>query len=278
MSFAALFPNMPDIKIVDVGASDIGNGEAYHMLVDAGLASVVGFEPNQEACEKLNKNNRDGRCRFLPYFIGDGNPAVFHETNWVATGSLYPPNTPLLEKFQNLAELVTPVAQHKVQTTRLDDIAEIERIDFLKMDIQGAELMALKNAEQKLKETLVIDVEVEFVELYKGQPLFADVDQYLRSQGFVFHCFNPCPSGRAFKPLQSKEDINATVRQQLWSDVVYVRDWMNLDRLTEEQHYLYATLIHVLFGSIDLAHLVLRHLDQVTGANLSKRYLEQVLG
>jgi FkbM family methyltransferase len=278
MFLSTLLPDMPEIQIVDVGASDLGEGEDYQKLIDAGMARVIGFEPDEKACQHLNESKQGGRNRYLPYFIGDGQPALYHQTNWVATGSLFPPNTPLLEKFQKLAELVVPVAQHDVQTTRLDDIAEIERIDFLKMDIQGAELMALKNAEQKLKDTLVVNVEVEFVELYKGQPLFADVDQYLRSQGFQFHCFNGAPSGRAFKPLMPTEGIHQSIRQHLWSDVVYVRDWMKLDLLTQQQLHIYATLVHQLYTSVDLAHLVLKHADAVYGGDVAGRYLKTILG
>jgi hypothetical protein len=71
---------------------------------------------------------------FFPHFAGDGGPAIFHETNWALTGSLYQPNSRLLEKFQSLADVVTPVATHHVSTTRLDDIAEVSDIDFIKID------------------------------------------------------------------------------------------------------------------------------------------------
>jgi len=37
---------------------------------------------------------------------------------------------------------------------------------------------------------VLIQTEVEFVELYKGQPMFADVDIFLRASGFQFHTLN----------------------------------------------------------------------------------------
>ncbi len=125
--------------------------------------------------------------RFFPLFVGDGGPAIFHETNWAPTGSLYEPNTRLLEKFQNLAEVVTPVAQHPVDTTRLDDIAEIGDIDFIKIDVQGSELTVLQNAARVLSTAVLIQTEVEFVEIYKGQPMFADVDTSARQRLPVPH-------------------------------------------------------------------------------------------
>ena len=155
------------IRIVDIGASDGGYSPSYQPLIDVGLASLIGFEPDKEACEVLNKKNQKNSV-YYPYFVGDGEAATFYETNWVLTGSLYPPNTPLLEKFQNLSEVVTLKEEHPVQTHRLDDIAEINGADFLKMDIQGSELKVLENATNLLETTLVLQVEVEFVELYKG--------------------------------------------------------------------------------------------------------------
>jgi hypothetical protein len=42
--------------------------------------------------------------------------------------------------------------------------------------------MALENANTALATVGVVQCEVEFVELYQDQPLFADVDKFLRSQ------------------------------------------------------------------------------------------------
>ena len=43
------------IRIVDIGASDGDYSPSYQPLIDVGLASLIGFEPNKEACEVLNK-------------------------------------------------------------------------------------------------------------------------------------------------------------------------------------------------------------------------------
>ena len=45
-----------------------------------------------------------------------------------------------------------------------------------------------------------MQTEVEFVPLYKKQPLFAEVDIALRELGFVFHRFGGM-AGRTMKPL-----------------------------------------------------------------------------
>lgn len=273
-SLAELLAPAPAIEVVDVGAA-LGERPPYQSLVEAGLARVTGFEPNAAECERLNASY-GGRHRFFPHFVGDGLPATMHETNWVLTGSLFEPNTPLLSKFQSLAELVTPVARHPVQTRRLDDIPEIERIDLLKIDVQGAELSVFQNATRLLAGTLVIQTEVEFNELYKGQPLFADVDACLRAQGFQFHTFAGI-AGRAFKPLVVSNNVNQPLRQYLWADAIYVRDWMHLDALDAAALARYALLAHDVLGSYDLAHLVLAELDRRDAGTRAAHYLQRLM-
>jgi FkbM family methyltransferase len=274
-SLFEFFPEEFQISILDVGAA-LAERPPYQSLVDAGRGKICGFEPNREACEKLNRDYGNSH-RFFPFFVGDGQPATFHETNWALTGSLYEPNSRLLEKFQNLAEVVTPIAVHAVETTRLDDIVEIGDIDFIKIDVQGSELAVFKNASRTLSSALLIQTEVEFVELYKGQPMFADVDTFLRTSGFQFHTLNGF-SGRAFKPLIANGDVNSAFRQALWSDALYVRDWMHLDDLCEEKLRNYAILAHDVLRSYDLAHLVLSALDRKTGGNRSHLYLRRLSG
>jgi FkbM family methyltransferase len=269
-SLLELFPEDFQIYILDVGAA-LTEQPPYKSLVDAGRGKIFGFEPNRQACEQLNREYGNTH-RFFPLFVGDGRPAIFHETNWAQTGSLYEPNSRLLEKFQNLAEVVTPIAVHPVDTTRLDDIAEISDIDFIKIDVQGSELAVFKNASRALSSALLIQTEVEFVELYKGQPMFADVDTFLRARGFQVHTLNGF-AGRAFKPLVANGDVNSAFRQALWSDAIYVRDWMRLHDLSEAKLRNYAILAHDVLRSYDLAHLVLSALDSRTGGNRAEQYL-----
>lgn len=273
-SMLEYFPEGFLINILDVGAA-LSERPPYQALVDAGRARVMGFEPNAQECERLNQAYGEPH-HFYPHFVGDGKQATFHETNWALTGSLFPPNTPLLEKFQNLAEVVTPVAEHAVSTTRLDDIGQIDDVDFIKIDIQGGELAVFRNALRLLPGTLLIQTEVEFVELYKGQPMFADVDNFLRGNGFQFHCFAGF-GGRAFKPLVRNKDVNRGVRQLLWADAFYVSDWMRLDELPVIKLQKYAVLAHDLLMSFDLAHLVLSALDRKTGSSLAEAYLQRLV-
>ncbi len=107
------------------------------------------------------------------------------------TSSLYPPNTAMLEKFQQLGEVTRVVRTERVRTQRLDDLAEVADADWLKMDVQGADLSVIKGAQRVLREVVMVQSEVEFVPLYLGQPLFAEVDQAMRRSGFSSHPISP---------------------------------------------------------------------------------------
>jgi hypothetical protein len=100
---------------------------------------------------------------------------------------LFEPNEALADKFQNLGELLRVVGTRTLETRRLDDFAETTGADFLKIDVQGGELLVLQGALERLRDVLVVHTEVEFLPLYKKQPLFADIDSFLRAQGFAFH-------------------------------------------------------------------------------------------
>ena len=76
-------------------------------------------------------------------------------------------------------------------TTISDWAAEnnIKKIDVVWMDIQGAELEALKGMGSLIKTIRDIHLEVEFRPVYLGQPLFDEIDEFLKEFGFKFVCF-----------------------------------------------------------------------------------------
>jgi hypothetical protein len=99
---------------------------------------------------------------------------------------------------------------------------------------------------------LVVHTEVEFVPLYRGQPLFADVDTFLRAQGFQFHTFTGL-ARRYIAPLSSPRDKPNGVNQMVWADAVYMRDPLSWPQLAPERRLMLAALMHNLYGSVDVA-------------------------
>ena len=272
----SIIAELPRLKIVDVGAMTLGeDSDPYSPLLRALRCEVVGFEPLEDECDKLNRSAGEGRS-YLPFVIGDGSDQTFYECSAPMTSSLLEPNTALLGMFHGLEELVRVVSTRPVRTRRLDDIPQAKGADLLKVDVQGAELMVFQGAAALLREVLVIHTEVEFVPIYKDQPLFADIDAFLRSQGFVLHKLHGV-SGRIFKSIPFVGNDHASINQFLWSDAVYVRDFMTFDRLPPAQLLKLAAILHENYGSHDLAAVALQAHDRNSGGDLHARYLRRLM-
>ena len=66
---------------------------------------------------------------------------------------------------------------------------DVIKPDFVKLDTQGTELYILEGMQHTLKRAIFgVEVEVEFIEMYKNQPLFNEVDIFMRKLGF--HLFD----------------------------------------------------------------------------------------
>jgi FkbM family methyltransferase len=261
------------INIVDIGASLIGDEAPYYQaLIDSGHARLFAFEPDEAALAVLRERFPAPHVCF-PHFVADGNDAIFHETSWYATGSLFEPNMPLLERFNDLAELTRLLARHPVKTVRLDDLDAVRDIDFLKVDAQGAELMIFENALRVLNETSIVQTEVSWVEMYKGMPTIGDIDRMLRAADFQWHT-RLGGGGRAFRPWLNPNTSQNGFQQELWNDVVYVRNWMQFARVTPDKLTKLAVVLHELYGSYDLAHVALAAADTQSGSDRAQRYGE----
>ncbi|HZU41007.1 MAG TPA: FkbM family methyltransferase, partial [Solirubrobacteraceae bacterium] len=124
---------------------------------------------------------------FLPHALGrEAAEVSFHVCRWPVASSVYEPNPAVLEDFPLAAALMTVTERRRLATVPLDDVCAREGVaaDCLKVDVEGAELDVLRGAQSTLAGALVLDVEVEFDELFRGQPLFADVDGFLRERGW----------------------------------------------------------------------------------------------
>lgn len=73
-------------------------------------------------------------------------------------------------------------------STTIDDLVEkyfpVANVALLVLDIQGAELLALKGSHKTLKKVEFIFIEVSTAKLYKNQALFNDISKFLSEFGF----------------------------------------------------------------------------------------------
>lgn len=181
---AALASSLPEpLTVVDVGCR-WGPAELWRKLPNVRL---FGFDPDAAECERLNQS-AGPLARFVPTALGaSAGTAELHLAAEPACSSLFPPDGELAKDRPGLA-LTNEVGRTQIQIDALDawlDREGVERVDFLKIDTQGSELQVLKGASGALATAAAVEVEVEFNPIYLGQPLFSEVDSFLREQGFV---------------------------------------------------------------------------------------------
>jgi len=266
--------DIPKIEILDIGAM-LTTNNWYDSLVENNAASVIGFEPNPAEFDRLCKEGPDG-CTWLPYFLGDGSEATFYQTRFPGCSSLYVPDPSVIDLFQTIGA-GTPagnfyvVGTERVQTKRLDDIEQCPEIDFIKIDVQGSELNIFKNSIETLKNVSVIQTEVEFIPIYKNQPLFGDIQTFLREQGFQLHKFIDV-EGRCMRPFEIQQHPFSAMSQILWADAIFIRDFSMLGGLSDEQLIKSAVILHDLYLSYDVVLFLLTQFDKRRGSNLSSFY------
>ncbi|MGL4396582.1 MAG: FkbM family methyltransferase [Hyphomicrobium sp.] len=272
--FATLLGVDVDIKVVDIGANPIDGTPPYAGMLEAGRARVLGFEPNPSALLKL-QSFKSSRETYLPYAVGDGGRHTLHICAAPGMTSLLEPNPDVLNLLHGFPSWGQVLAKEEVDTVRLADVEEAHDVDFIKIDIQGAELSVFKNAGACLDGVSVIHTEVEFLQLYKNQPLFGDVQCYLHERGFSFHQFNPLVK-RMIQPLTIGGDIYGGLSQCVWADAIFIRDLTRLDRCSDRMLTSMAAILHDCYQSIDVVMHILAALDTRRGTRLAETYINRV--
>ncbi len=260
-------------EIVDVGANPIDGDPPYKPLLSAGLCRVTGFEPQEEALTALNRS-RSNFETYLPYAVGDGTAKTLNICRYSGWTSTLKPSAASLNVFPIFEQNAQIIRQVPLETRRLDDIAEIGQLDFLKIDIQGGELDALRNATRLLATASVIQIEVSFVTLYNNQPGLGEIDVELRRQGFMPHCFadvKKCP----IAPLIVNNNPYQPLNQLLEADMVYMKDFRDAGGLSDEQLKNICLIAHGCYRSYDLAYRCLLLLERrnAIAAKAGEQYL-----
>jgi FkbM family methyltransferase len=226
-----------EMTVCNVGSRKLSSQDDYASQgwqIFAPNLSIYGFDADGNTCDEANAELESREINWreihIPLAVGK---AIEQRTLYITKDpmciSLYPPNEPYLERLDGLSEVANLDFSIKIDTTTLDQFCkeeEINEIDFLQIDVQGADLDVLEGANQTLNRgTLAIQVEVIFSHLYKDQPLFADVDTFLRKNDFTLFDLSRSYGLRARSPIRS------TVRggQLLWGDAFYFRDLIRED-------------------------------------------------
>lgn len=261
--------------ILEIGALPVeGQGEPFHLLLDIFPGSqVLAFEVEEKLCEELNQKARSG-LRYFPVALGRTEERrPFYITNHPMCSSLYEPNEKLVSLYNNM-EVAMLKSVESLETVSLDHFTKennIASIDFIKIDIQGAELDVFQGGQDTLKDVVAIVSEVEFVRQYLDQPLFGDVCKFLAEKELMFHKFLRT-GGRSLKPIVLGNDPNFPI-QYIWSDAVFIRDILKVADLSADK-LLKMGLLTFLYGSPDVTFHCFKCYDEKNGTNLHRQFLE----
>ena len=227
------------MTVCNVGSRKITNADDYASQgwqIFAPSLSIYGFDADEDACNAANDDIEARQINWLekhmPLALGKAiEDRTLYVTKHPMCSSLYPPNEAYLSRMAILPELASLDFCFEIETTTLDHFFQeegINDIDFLQIDVQGGDLDVLQGATQILSAgVLAIQIEIEFSHLYKDQPLFADIDTFLRANGFTLFDIDvsKAHATRARSPIKSA----ARGGQLLWGDAFYFRDLIRED-------------------------------------------------
>ncbi len=268
------FPDLA-FKLFEIGARPLSDtGEPYRILLDAFPASQLwAFELDEKLCQELN-TSAPNNVRYYAVGLGElDEERELFVTEDPACTSLYEPDTELLDKYHGL-EGARVKSVESVSLRSLDSFVEehgIESIDFIKIDVQGAERDIFRGGKKALQNTCFIVSEIEFIPIYKDQPLFGDVSAELDKHDLMFHKFTSVGGG-ALKPTMLQNNPHA-VSQFMWSDAIYIKKFSALEEVAVDV-LLKVALLALIYGSIDVAVYCLKTYDDRTGRDLARQFAQ----
>lgn len=171
--------------VIDVGANE---GQFAQMIkgVFPGCP-VLSFEPLPHCRSALEKVLQDiPGSQLYDIALGDASGVIeLRQTSFSPCSSMLVPNERLKREVTSLEE----IDLLKVQVSRLDDVLKPLSLTpplLIKLDVQGYESKVLAGATRALSLASAVVLEVSFVPLYEGQPLFDDIYQVMREHGFSY--------------------------------------------------------------------------------------------
>lgn len=170
---------------------------------------ILSIEPIQSAFQELTLSaNRfsNWECKNVALSDHLGEATMNVASNGQQSSSLLKPGNHL-DYYPSVKFLETQVTT--LITLDSLKISQNELV-YLKLDLQGHELPALRGAQELLKRVVAIELEMTTVQMYEGQATFLEVADFLASCGFNIFTFSD-----AFRGLDG---------QTVYLDVLFKRN------------------------------------------------------
>lgn len=218
------------LVIVDIGAR---GGFEQHWSLYGDQVKLIGFEADAEECERLNQQTSNPGNHFFPVALHrNRGQKTFYVTAHPDSSGSYPPDMNIVRRFPDEVNL-SVVKTVEIDTVDFDSFASenrVDYVDFMKLDTEGSELDILKGAISLLKKTVIgLSIEVEFLPLHKEQPVFSDVDSFLRALGFSLFDLAIYRSSRKALPVPTSSPIPGPLErgQVISGEALYLCDGVN---------------------------------------------------
>jgi len=258
--------NESSIIICDIGASPIDKTEFIDELYNNSNSKIIGFEPNKDEFNKLEKDNP--RKSYYNYAIGDGTEKFLNICKGTGMTSFLEPDMDYLKNFAWFDINSEILKKEKVKTKKLDNLKD--KIDFLKIDVQGYESEVIKFGKEKIKNSLVIQLETSPIPLYKNEKTFSGVIGELEKLGFSLHMFNKINT-KPFKPMKINNNIFLGINHLFQLDCVMIRNLKNIDNLNIEDLKKMILIMFYSFKSYDFVDYLISLMDK----NFNTKFIEE---
>jgi FkbM family methyltransferase len=169
--------------VIHVGAYEGQEVKKYQQL---NFERILLVEANPVVFKRLARTvEQERNVIAVNCAISDHNgTTTLHITSLEQSSSILP-----LKQVTQFYPEIQETGQVSVPARNIDSLFQELKLNFadfniLNIDIQGAELLALKGAKQWLKSVDAINTEVNYEELYEGCVLIDRLDEFLAEQGF----------------------------------------------------------------------------------------------
>ena len=259
--------NTSPIYICDIGASPIDKTDFIDDLYNNSNSKIIGFEPNTEEYNKLEKINP--KKNYYNYAIGDGSEKILNICRGAGMTSFLEPNINYLKNFSWFDTNSEIIKKEKVKTEKLDSLKE--KIDFLKIDVQGYESEIIKYGENKIKNSLVVQIETSPIPLYKNEKTFSEVIGSIEKLGFSLHMFNKVNT-KPFKPMKLNNNVFIGINHLFQLDCVMIRNLDDICNFNKEDLTKMILIMFYSFKSYDLVDYLINIMDKKFNTNYIEKY------
>lgn len=271
--------NLPDpLRIADVGANPT-HPPPYQFLMDVGQAHVWGFEPNVTAFAKLEEEDQPNRTTFN-VAVGRAGEATYYAHQISNLSSLFKIKESCARFLGKGFWTNRRVEEIPMTLVGLDQVEGMPDLDVLKMDLQGGELGVLQSGKERLSRAMVVVCEARFYRMYEGEPMWADVDQELRSQGFVLHKIMHAKTVRLDQSQKDRLKGRGFKSQLLDGDAAYIRNLEDPKAISTRQWQVLALAAAAVLESHDLCLFCLDELVRrgAVKKRAPEKYADLLLG